>query len=186
MVNVMNNKYSKQEQVWLQISAAVDGEAEADGAWLADPETRYRWQSYHIIRDSLRQSQQLGGGMSADSLAQLSQRLRQTSQDAVSAPPVMEQTAANQPFFKWFALAASTAAVAVAAWQVWPAHEAAPSVSAMEQPALPVVQQSPTAVQPAGVVPAAATKLEPVLDDGAQIVPVVDKQDGNASMPQLQ
>lgn len=168
------------------ISAAMDGEAPPDEwQWLDDVDAHARWNEYHIIRDSLRASanRQPGGGLSVEALAQLSDRLQQVRQDApapvppqkgATAPPAV---AANQPFFKWFAMVASVAAVSVGAWQLWPQQNHGAALVAVSVP-----MQAPASVVPVAVTPEPAASVAPeaVITDAeinaVVVLPAVQKQ----------
>lgn len=96
---------------------------------LSDDDAAEAWYEYHLLGDCLRYKE--GTGRDADfmqsaaftaTLAEISEEHKQRHEAEVAAamPVVKEAQAANNSFFKSFAVAASVAAVAVAVWQFGP------------------------------------------------------------------
>ncbi len=205
MVTKLMNTKKTDDARWEAVSAAMDNEAAAadDWAWIDDEAGRARWHSYHVIGDSLRQSAQMrsGGGLDSAALMQLAQRLQETQQDAVQTPtqaapacpqPDAVQAVANQPFFKWFAMAASVTAVMVASWQLWSGQQSRGEVSTLSAPPSATVAAPVAAEKAVEVVPVAATAAPkistmPVANTGKEeaegVVPAVQKQSIAPVMP---
>lgn len=95
---------------------------------LSDDAAAEAWYEYHLLGDCLRYK--AGTGRDADfmqsaaftaTLAEISEEHKQRHEAEVAAAmPAKEAQAANNSFFKTFAVAASVAAVAVAVWQFGP------------------------------------------------------------------
>jgi sigma-E factor negative regulatory protein RseA len=131
-----------------RISALMDGELDDKAAaqmietLARDREALETWGIYHLISDALRETRRLSDGFTARVAAQLAQ------EPTVLAPNARLPNRQRQPR-RWYALAASVAAVALVGWLGFAPQETAVAPVARA----PVVSQPAAEVKPA-VVPA--------------------------------
>lgn len=165
---------TKKIETFENLSAAMDGEELSEqmlDALLADEAALQKWHEYHLIRDCISPT---ASGPEVDfmrderfrsALAEISAE-HQAKAAASPAEPV-EQAAANNRFFKYFAIVASLAAVAVSVWQF------APQNTETMQPA--VAESKIEAVQDENVVEVGAVADDqasaPVMPNSAKQLP---------------
>ncbi len=110
------------EDKYEYVSALMDDELSEEGlaALLEDPEAQKKWHEYHMISDYMRHAKcSVGVDLSAGQRIALQEAIEQAvpAEKTVEVPP---HTVANSSVFRFFAVAASVCAVAVAVWQIAP------------------------------------------------------------------
>lgn len=191
VVNTMETQPSKTID-YESLSAAMDGEIEAQSAqtWLDDDHAHQRWAQYHLIRDAMQAEAGEALRLKPHKQQQLSAQLAHTQQDPLRvntahrhlanqarthAEPAPKE-AANQPFFKWFALAASILGISVVFWQIQSQPSQGTDTSAAKQPATATMADTAPADTSQVVVPTAAANTQTpqaVADSEPEPVPAV-------------
>jgi sigma-E factor negative regulatory protein RseA len=127
-----------------RISALMDGELDDKAAaqmidtLARDREALETWRIYHLISDALRETRRLSDGFTPRVAAQLAQ------EPTVLAPNALLAHRQRQPR-RWYALAASAAAVALVGWLGFAPQETAVAPVARA----PVVSQPIAEIKPA-------------------------------------
>lgn len=132
---------TKTNEQYEYLSAMMDGDAVSEemlDKLLADEQAQKMWYEYHVVRDyTALKSNEIGRDAeflnSASFKAQLAEISAEHQSRSSAAKPL--QTKAANHNFRFFAVAASVAAVAVSVWQFGGSERTEPQTAAVEQTA---------------------------------------------------